>query len=69
MLKREQILNQSEAAEYINEHGIRMTGPELSSITNSGGGPLYTKKGNQKLFLIPDVDAWIKEEKKRRKTV
>jgi len=60
------IMNQQEAADYISSRGIRMTGPMLSEKTNTGLGPDCTRKGNQKLFLRDDVDAWIEKEKKRR---
>lgn len=66
MIRPEHILNQNEAASYINDRGIPMRGDQLSFITNSGGGPRFVKKGNQKIFLLPDVDAWIEQEKSRR---
>lgn len=62
----ETILNQQEAAEYIHGHGIRMTGTELSIMTNAGGGPPFCRKGNQKLFLKADLDTWIADELLRR---
>lgn len=60
------ILNQTEAADYISAHGIDMSGPKLSNLTQNGGGPRFTKKGNQKLFLKPHVDSWIQERKRDR---
>lgn len=65
MNDRPKIMNQTEAAEYINESGIPMNSPRLSNLTNSGGGPEFEPKGNQKLFMKEDVDAWIDAEQKR----
>lgn len=66
MTNKPEIMNQQEAAAYIREQGIPMYGSLLSAITNSGGGPPCEKKGNQKLFLVADVDDWIEDEKRRR---
>lgn len=62
------IMNQTEAADYINERGITMGSPKLSAITSSGAGPKHKKKGNQKLFHRDDVDEWIESEKQRLKS-
>lgn len=60
-----ELYNQTEAAAYIAEHGISMSGPKLSNLTTNGAGPKCSKKGNQKLFFQHDLDAWIERERLR----
>lgn len=60
------IMNQAETADYMTNAGYPMTGARLSLLTNSGGGPPCVKKGNQKIFLRPHVDEWLKQELEQR---
>lgn len=62
------IMNQTEAAAYISAHYRQMDGSGLSRLTNFGQGPAHEKKGNQKIFLRRDVDAWIDEQRQKDET-
>lgn len=59
------VLTQSEAAEYINEHPryeAYMGQPKLSRLHNAGDGPNCTKKGNSLLYHVDDLDDWIRQK-------
>ena len=56
------LFNQREAAEYITKRGLKMTDSWLSKLTSMDLGPKYERKGNVKLFLREDVDAWVDVE-------
>jgi len=56
------ILNQSEAANYITRRYKKMSPTQLSKLTQVGAGPKFTKKGNQKLFMKDDIDDWIDQQ-------
>ena len=56
------IYNQTEAAEYISEQGLKMTASWLSKLTTMDLGPKHQRKGNVKLFYEHDLDIWVEAE-------
>lgn len=63
MAEEKTIFNQNQAADYIAARYKKMDAPTLSRLTNNGGGPAFTRLGNQKIFRRWDLDRWIAQQK------
>lgn len=57
-------LNRREAAEYVSRKGLKISRNTLQKFATVGGGPIYRKFGNKSVYIISDLDAWIREKLK-----
>ena len=63
MKNRPKLFNQSQAAEYLTENGIRTDPSELSLMGKYGSGPRFERVGRTKIFFKCDLDGWVIKQK------
>lgn len=55
-------LDRKEAADHINQRGLKISPNTLQKFVTVGGGPIYRRFGNRAVYLADDLDAWIEEK-------
>ncbi len=62
-------LNRAEAAAYLSERGLPISGGTLSNLAankNRGDGPAYHRRGWRTVrYHVNDLNAWLKQKLER----
>jgi hypothetical protein len=60
------LLNPTQAAQYLTDHGKPIEKSKLATLRNNGGGPSFLKEDDGKFvwYDTDDLDGWSPMEKK-----